>query len=85
VLTGTVTAQSTGGGTPIPADGAVLVAHGSQAPKLQAETPPGTDAETIEGVSGAAVKRLCGRHALQRQARHGVQRQVVVLAALEPA
>jgi len=42
VLTGTVTAQSTGGGTPIPGDGAVLVAHGSQAPKLQAETPPGT-------------------------------------------
>jgi hypothetical protein len=42
VLTGTVTSQSTGGGTPIPADGAVLVALGSQAPKLQAETPPGT-------------------------------------------
>ena len=42
VLAGTVTAQSTGGGTPIPADGAVLMAHGSQAPKLQAETPPGT-------------------------------------------
>ena len=42
LLAGTVTAQATGGGTPIPADGAVLVSHGSQAPKLQAETPPGT-------------------------------------------
>jgi hypothetical protein len=42
VLDGTVTAQATGGGTPIPPDGAVLMAHGSQAPKLAAETPVGT-------------------------------------------
>jgi len=33
-LTGTVTAQTSGGNTPIPRDGAVLVAHGSQAAKL---------------------------------------------------
>jgi hypothetical protein len=42
-LLGTVVQQATGGNTPIPRDGAVLMAHGSQAPKLAAETPPGTD------------------------------------------
>lgn len=39
-LGGTVTIQTTGGGTPIPRDGAVLVAHGSQAAKLASEAPP---------------------------------------------
>jgi hypothetical protein len=39
-LSGTVTIQTTGGGTPIPRDGAVLVAHGSQAAKLASEAPP---------------------------------------------
>jgi hypothetical protein len=42
-LSGTVTVQTTGGGTPIPRDGAVLVAHGSQAAKLQTEAPPPTN------------------------------------------
>ena len=42
-LSGTVTVQTTGGGTPIPRDGAVLVAHGSQAAKLQVEAPPPTN------------------------------------------
>jgi hypothetical protein len=42
LLTGVVTAQASGGGTPIPSDGAVMLAIGSQAPKLQAETPVGT-------------------------------------------
>ena len=46
VLDGTVVAQSTGGGTPIPRDGAVLLAIGSQAPKLAAETPPGSIVHT---------------------------------------
>jgi hypothetical protein len=39
-LSGTVTIQTTGGGTPIPRDGAVLVARGSQAAKLASEAPP---------------------------------------------
>jgi hypothetical protein len=39
-LTGTVTTQTSGGNTPIPRDGAVLVAHGSQAAKLISEAPP---------------------------------------------
>ena len=39
-LSGTVLTQTSGGGTPIPRDGAVLVAHGSQAAKLIAEAPP---------------------------------------------
>jgi hypothetical protein len=42
VLAGTVSAQTTGGGTPIPPGGAVLLARGSQAPKLQQEAVPGT-------------------------------------------
>jgi phosphodiester glycosidase len=46
VLDGTVVAQSSGGGTPIPRDGAVLLAIGSQAPKLAAETPPGSVVHT---------------------------------------
>ena len=42
-LAGPVTvAAPTGGGTPIPRDGAVLVAHGSQASKLLAEAPAPT-------------------------------------------
>ena len=41
-LEGTSLAQANGGGTPIPRDGAVLVAIGSQASKLAAETPPPT-------------------------------------------
>lgn len=41
-LAGTVLTQTSGGGTPIPRDGAVLVAHGSQAAKLVAEAPPPT-------------------------------------------
>ncbi len=40
-LAGTVTAQAAGGGTPIPADGAVLVASGSQAETLAGEAPVG--------------------------------------------
>ena len=39
-LGGTVTVQTGGGGTPIPRDGAVLMAHGSQAAKLTSEAPP---------------------------------------------
>ena len=39
-LTGTVTTQTSGGNTPIPRNGAVLVAHGSQAAKLVSEAPP---------------------------------------------
>src|SRR5262249_3475343 len=46
LLDGIVVAQSSGGGTPIPRDGAVLLAIGSQAPKLQAETPPGSVVHT---------------------------------------
>jgi hypothetical protein len=45
-LTGTAIAQSNGGGTTIPRDGAVLMAIGSQASKLAAETPPGTVVQT---------------------------------------
>ena len=45
-LTGTAIAQSNGGGTTIPRDGAVLMAIGSQAAKLAAETPPGTVVQT---------------------------------------
>ena len=41
-LEGTALAQATGGGTPIPRDGAVMMAVGSQASKLSAETPPPT-------------------------------------------
>ena len=41
-LDGTVTAQATGGGTPIPPNGAVLLSVGTQAPKLAAEATPGT-------------------------------------------
>ncbi|HUK95624.1 MAG TPA: phosphodiester glycosidase family protein [Gaiellaceae bacterium] len=42
VLQGTVVSQGSGVATPIPPDGAVLVAVGSQAPKLAAEAPVGT-------------------------------------------
>jgi hypothetical protein len=45
-LSGDVTVQATGGGTPIPRDGAVLVAHGSQAAKLATEAPPLTHVVT---------------------------------------
>jgi len=41
-LVGTSLAQSSGGGTPIPRNGAVLMAVGTQAAKLVAETPPPT-------------------------------------------
>jgi len=41
-LGGTVTVQTTGGGTPIPRNGAVLMAHGTQAAKLASEAPPPT-------------------------------------------
>ncbi|MBA3842484.1 MAG: hypothetical protein H0X39_07675, partial [Actinobacteria bacterium] len=41
-LSSTVTAVATGGGETIPADGAVLMATGAVAPKLQAEAPAGT-------------------------------------------
>src|SRR5437868_1696691 len=41
-LEGTALAQATGGGTPIPRDGAVLMAVGSQASKLATETTPPT-------------------------------------------
>ena len=46
VLSGIAIAQSTGGGTVIPRDGAVMMAVGSQAAKLVAETPPGTVVQT---------------------------------------
>jgi hypothetical protein len=45
-LAGTVTFQRTGGGTPIPRDGAVLLARGSQVAKLQQEATPGTQVLT---------------------------------------
>jgi hypothetical protein len=45
-LDGTAVAHSTGGGTVIPRDGAVMMAIGSQAPKLATETPPGTVVHT---------------------------------------
>lgn len=41
-LDGVVTSQASGGGTPIPPDGAVLLSIGTQAPKLAAEATPGT-------------------------------------------
>ena len=41
-LDGTTLAQASGGGTPIPRDGAVMMAVGSQASKLAAETPAPT-------------------------------------------
>jgi len=41
-LGGTVTVQTTGGGTAIPRNGAVLMAHGTQAAKLVNEAPPPT-------------------------------------------
>jgi hypothetical protein len=41
-LAGAVTAVATGGGSAIPPDGAVLMAVGTTAPKLQAEAPVGT-------------------------------------------
>ncbi len=41
-LAGTVTFQHAGGGTPIPRNGAVLLARGSQVAKLQQEAAPGT-------------------------------------------
>src|SRR3954452_415060 len=45
-LSGIAIAQANGGGTTIPRDGAVLMAIGSQASKLAAETPPGTVVQT---------------------------------------
>ncbi len=41
-LGGTVTVQTTGGGTAIPRNGAVLMAHGTQAAKLTSEATPPT-------------------------------------------
>jgi hypothetical protein len=41
-LGGTVTVQTTGGGTAIPRNGAVLMAHGTQAARLASEAPPPT-------------------------------------------
>ena len=41
-LGGTVTVQTTGGGTAIPRNGAVLMAHGAPAARLTAEAPPPT-------------------------------------------
>jgi hypothetical protein len=41
-LTATVAATGTGGGEPIPPDGAILMATGATAPKLAAEAPAGT-------------------------------------------
>ena len=41
-LAGTVTFQHSGGGTPIPRNGAVLLARGSQVAKVQQEAPSGT-------------------------------------------
>jgi phosphodiester glycosidase len=45
-LTATVTSAETGGGEPIPPDGAVLVANGAAAAKLRAEAPVGTAVRT---------------------------------------
>jgi hypothetical protein len=41
-LTGVVSSTHSGGGLPIPSNGAVLLARGSQVAKLQAEATPGT-------------------------------------------
>ena len=41
-IAGPVAAQTTGGGTPIPRNGAVLQAHGTQAPHLASEAPSAT-------------------------------------------
>ena len=69
-LDGTVTAQATGGGTPIPPNGAVLLSVGTQAPKLAAEATPGTprshparpDARLAVGRDrGRARRRACDR------------------------
>ena len=46
VLDGMSVAQASEGGTTIPRDGAVMMAIGSQASKLVAETPPGTIVHT---------------------------------------
>jgi hypothetical protein len=45
-LAGVVTFQRSGGGTPIPRGGAVLLARGTQVAKLQQEAPPGTQVLT---------------------------------------
>jgi hypothetical protein len=45
-LRGTVTSQRIGGGTPIPRDGAVLAARGTQAPRLGQEARPTADVVT---------------------------------------
>jgi hypothetical protein len=45
-LSGVVSFQDTGGGTPIPRNGAVLLARGSQVSKLQLEATPGTQVLT---------------------------------------
>jgi hypothetical protein len=45
-LSGVVSFQDTGGGTPIPRNGAVLLARGSQVAKLQQEATPGTQVVT---------------------------------------
>ncbi len=45
-LSGVVSFQDTGGGTPIPRNGAVLLARGSQVAKLQLEATPGTQVLT---------------------------------------
>src|SRR6185503_5896394 len=45
-LTATVTVATVGGGDAIPADGAVLMATGATAAKLQAEAPVGTPVTT---------------------------------------
>jgi Phosphodiester glycosidase len=47
ILTSTVTAYVSGGNQPIPPDGAVLVARGTQAPFLAAEAPVGTNLSVI--------------------------------------
>jgi hypothetical protein len=45
-LSGVVSFQDSGGGTPIPRNGAVLLARGSQVAKLQLEAAPGTQVVT---------------------------------------
>ncbi len=45
-LTASVTAVGSGGGEPVPADGAILQATGASAAKLQAEAPVGTPVTT---------------------------------------
>jgi hypothetical protein len=73
-LHGNVTLQTTGGGTPIPRDGAVLYARGTQAPKLAQEAPAATAIATRlilspDWPSAGVTEALGGGPVLVRPAR----------------